>query len=63
VKAAVLVVALVAGLVVIPDRLLSYLSPRVGATARDALMLGYEVVAFVILAWAFVALQRGRGRR
>jgi len=60
VKAAVMIVALVAGLVVIPDRLLSYLSPRVGSTARDALVLGWEVVAFVALAWAFVALQRGR---
>jgi hypothetical protein len=60
VKAAVLIVALVAGLVVIPDRLLSYLSPRVGATGSDALVLGWEVVAFAVLAWTFVALQRGR---
>jgi hypothetical protein len=58
VKAAILIVGVVAGLLVIPDTVLSFLSPRVTPTARDALVLGWEVLAFIALAWAFVWLQR-----
>jgi hypothetical protein len=60
VRAAVVLVASVVLLVVIPDRLLAYLSTRIVPGWRDFLMLLYWGAAFVVECWLFVRLQRRR---
>jgi hypothetical protein len=47
-------------LVIVPDRLLAFLSPRVTPTVRDLVVVAWETVAFVALCLLFVALQRAR---
>ena len=46
----------------IPDRLVAYLSTRVGPDVRDVLVLLWVLVWFVFLCWLFVVLQLGRPR-
>lgn len=48
------------GLALIPDLLISFLTSRVSPDARDLIVTGYFVVAFLALSWAFVAAQRWR---
>lgn len=46
--------------VLIPDRIVAFLSERVGPGARDALVTVWVTVAFVVLSWILVRLQRRR---
>ena len=51
------------GFVWIPDRwIVTFLSSRVAAQTRDALVLLWDAAVFVVLSWVFVRLQRGRAR-
>ena len=56
--AALLVVAVV-GFVVVPDRLLAFLSTRTAPRTRDALVVLYVVVFFIAISWVFVRVQHG----
>jgi hypothetical protein len=47
-------------LVIVPDRLLAFLAPRITPASRDLLVVAWVTVAFVALCWLFVAIQRGR---
>lgn len=44
----------------VPDRLMVFLTTRVAPRTRDALVTLWVVVSFVVLSWVFVALQRER---
>ena len=57
--AATLLVVAVVGFVVVPDRLLAFLSTRTAARTRDALVVLYAVVFFITISWLFVRVQRG----
>jgi hypothetical protein len=46
--------------IVIPDRLVTYLSRHVVPAARDLIVLAWVTFAFLLMCWAFVRLQ---GRR
>jgi hypothetical protein len=61
-RAAVMLLASVLLLVVVPDRLLAYLSTRIVPGWRDFLMVLYIAAAFVVTCWLFVRLQRERHR-
>ena len=58
--AAVVIVVSLALFVVVPDRLLAYLSVHIVPFWRDVLMLAYVAVAFVLGCLVFVRLQRVR---
>jgi len=62
VRALVVLVASFLVLVIVPDRLLAFLSPRVTPGSRDLVVVAWVTIAFVALCWLFVALQRGRRR-
>jgi len=62
-KAAAQLIACYALLLYVPNRLLAFLATRVTPNVRDAIVLAWEVVFFLVLAWLFVALQRGRRAR
>lgn len=53
-------VVAVLGFLVVPDRLLSFLATRLSPGPRDAAVVTWVTVVFVLICWAFVALQRGR---
>jgi hypothetical protein len=55
-----MLVASFLALVIVPDRLLAFLSPRITPASRDLLVVAWVTVAFVALCWLFVAIQRGR---
>jgi hypothetical protein len=59
-RAVAILVLAWAGFLLVPDRLLAYLTTRVTPHARDALVAGWVAIYFVVLCWVFVALQRGR---
>lgn len=59
-KAAAVLIAAVVGFMVVPDRIVAYLSPRVAPRTRDAIVLLWSIVWFVALSFAFVTLQRRR---
>ncbi len=59
-KAAVILVAAVVGFMIVPDRLVAYLSLHVAPRVRDAIVALWVSVAFLALCWVFVALQRKR---
>ena len=59
-KAALVLGGAVVGLVLVPDRLVAYLSLHVPPRTRDALVTLWAVVAFVALSRVFVLVQRGR---
>jgi hypothetical protein len=59
-KAAVLLIAAIVGFMVVPDRLVAYLSLHVAPRTRDAIVLIWSVFWFVVLSFAFVLLQRRR---
>jgi hypothetical protein len=46
--------------IVIPDRLVTYLSRHVIPAARDLIVLAWVTFAFLCMCWAFVRLQGGR---
>jgi len=46
--------------IVVPDRLVTYLSRHVVPAARDLIVLAWVTFAFLFMCWAFVRLQ---GRR
>jgi flagellar biogenesis protein FliO len=46
--------------VLIPDRLIAYLSLHVSPPTRDLLVLLSFVIAFLLVGWLFVRLQRQR---
>jgi Na+/proline symporter len=48
--------------VLVPNNLLSYLSPRTAPRNRDLLVTLWWVVAFVFGCWLFVRSQRTRAR-
>jgi hypothetical protein len=56
--AAALLVVGVVGFVVVPDRLLAFLSTRTAPRTRDALVVLYVVVFFIAFSWLFVRVQR-----
>jgi hypothetical protein len=59
-RAVLILVLSFVGFVIVPDRLLAFLATRVEPTPRDALVLIWVVVFFVVLTKVFVALQRRR---
>lgn len=59
-KAAVILIAAVVGFMVVPDRVVAYLSLNVAPRTRDAVVLLWSVFWFVVLSFAFVLLQRKR---
>lgn len=59
-KAAAVLIAAVVGFVVVPDRLVAYLSLHVAPRTRDAIVLLWSISWFVALSFAFVLLQRTR---
>jgi hypothetical protein len=60
IRAVIVLVASVILFVLVPDRLLAYLSTRIVPGWRDFLMLLYWGAAFVVGCWLFVRLQRRR---
>jgi hypothetical protein len=62
VRAAIMLVVSWIVLLVVPNRLLGYLSVHLVPTWRDLLMVVWWVVAFVFACWLFVRLQRGEQR-
>jgi hypothetical protein len=59
-RALIAVVASVALFVLVPDRLLAYLSVHIVPFWRDLMMMGYVAVAFAVGCWMFMRLQRAR---
>lgn len=57
-RAALILVLSFGGFMIVSDRLLAFLATRVEPTLRDALVLLWSVVFFLVLAKIFVALQR-----
>ena len=57
-KAALLLALSIVGFVLVPDRLLVFLSTRVAPHVRDLLVVAWVVVAFVVLALLFTRVQR-----
>jgi hypothetical protein len=57
-RAALILVLSIVGFMIVPDRLLTFLATRVEPTLRDALVLLWNVVFFVVLVKVFVSLQR-----
>jgi hypothetical protein len=57
-KAVLILVLSFLGFVIVPDRLLSYLSLHVAPDVRDALVVAWWVVFFIFLSWLFLRLQR-----
>ncbi len=53
-------VCAVVGFAVVPDRAISYLSPRVSPVVRDLLVLLVFGSALVLVSWLFVRLQNRR---
>ncbi len=62
IRAAVMLVVSWIVFLLVPNRLLGYLSVHLVPTARDLLMVVWWVVAFVFACWLFVRLQRGEPR-
>jgi hypothetical protein len=60
VRAAVVIVMALALFVLVPDRLLAYLSLHIVPFWRDVLMLCYVGVAFMLACWIFMRIQRVR---
>jgi hypothetical protein len=60
VRAAILIVASAVVFLVVPDRLIAYLSLHVAPRIRDLLVTLWSVAAFAFAAYLFVRLQRGR---
>jgi hypothetical protein len=61
-KAALVLILAWGGFLLIPNKLLAYLTTRVTPHARDALVTLWVLVFFVVLSWLFVMLQKGRRR-
>lgn len=59
-KAVVVLAASGLSFVLIPDRLVAFLSTRVGPGVRDALLALWVTVAFIVLSWTLVQVQRRR---
>lgn len=59
-KALVVWVSALVVFVLIPDRLIAYLSLHVSPTTRDLSVLLFFVIAFLLESWLFVRLQRSR---
>lgn len=59
-KAAVLLIAAFVGFMVVPDRLVAYLSLHVAPRIRDAIILLWSVFWFIALSFVLVLLQRRR---
>lgn len=59
-KAAMILVAAVVGFMLVPDRLVAYLSLHVAPRVRDAIVSLWLILFFLALSWAFVLLQRKR---
>jgi hypothetical protein len=60
VRATIALVVSIILFVVLPDRLLAYLSLHLVPFWRDVLMLGYVAIAFVAGCFVFMRLQRVR---
>lgn len=58
-RAALLLAVSFVGFLLIPNRLVAYLSLHVAPRARDALVLLWVALFFVFMGWLFVRLQRG----
>jgi hypothetical protein len=59
-KAAAVVVLAVVGFMIVPDRLLVYLSTRVSPHIRDAIMTLWTAAFFGAMSFAFTFLQKRR---
>jgi hypothetical protein len=59
-RAAVLMLASVVVFLIVPDRLIAYLSLHVAPRIRDLLVTVWILVALVFMFYLFVRLQRGR---
>ena len=60
-RAAVVVVLSIIGFVLVPNRLVAYLSLHAVPRTRDALLLIWMAVVFAFMSWLFVRLQVRRG--
>ncbi len=61
-RAALVLILSFLGFVLIPNRLVAYLSLHVVPRTRDALVLLWVIAFFVFMSWLFVRLQGGEGR-
>jgi hypothetical protein len=59
-KSLLVLVLSLAGFVILPDRLFSYLALHVSPRARDGLVLLWVALVFVFLTWLFLRLQSPR---
>jgi hypothetical protein len=50
-------------LVILPDRLVTYLATRTTPTRRDLAVVAVWAVSFVLCCWGFVRIQPREGRR
>jgi uncharacterized membrane protein len=57
-KAAIVLVLSWVGFLLVPDRLLSFLTTRVGPNVRDSLVAGWVAGYFIALSGGFLVLQR-----
>ena len=60
IRASIMLVVSFVVLIVIPDRLIAFLAPRVTPSSRDWLIVAWVTLSFVGLCWLFVVLQRRR---
>jgi hypothetical protein len=61
-RSSLLLILSFVGFVLVPDRLVGYLSLHVVPRTRDALVLLWVIAFFVFMCWLFVRLQGGEGR-
>jgi hypothetical protein len=62
VRAAIALVLSVVVFIVVPDRAIAKLSPHLSPRLLDTIVVAWITVVFLVMCWAFVRLQRGRGR-
>ena len=61
-RSSLLLILSFVGFVLVPDRLVGYLSLHVVPRTRDALVLLWVIAFFVFMSWLFVRLQGREGR-
>jgi hypothetical protein len=61
-RSSLLLILSFVGFVLVPDRLVGYLSQHVVPRTRDALVLLWVIAFFVFMSWLFVRLQGEEGR-
>lgn len=59
-RATILLAVSVVVFLIVPDRLIAYLSLHVAPASRDALVTLWTAIAFVLVAYLLIRLQRGK---